>query len=72
MGLFQGVQVSRAGLDKLLLMIVPVPFESPYVLFFLLEQLVHLNVVLCQDCTATLIILLVTQLLNLRLSLLSI
>ena len=68
-GLLQGFQVGLAGLDKLFLMFVPVPLKVPYVLLFLLEQLVHLDVVLSENRTASLVILLVPQLLDLRLRL---
>jgi len=63
--LLQGIQVLLARLHQLLFVFVPVTLEFTNVLLLLLEQLVHLNIVLGKDGTALLVVFLVTQFFNL-------
>lgn len=67
MGLLEGLQVLLARQDNLLLVLVPVALELTDVLLPLLEEFVHLDVVLGQDRASLFIVLLVAQLFNLRL-----
>lgn len=72
MSLLEGLQVSLARLNDMLLVSVPVALEITDVLFLLLEQFIHFDIVLGQDGTTSLVVLLVTQLLDLRLGLFSV
>lgn len=72
MSLLKGLQVSLARLNDMLLVSVPVALEITDVLFLLLKQFVHFDIVLGQDGTTSLVVLLVTQLLDLRLGLFSV
>lgn len=72
MSLLKGLQVSLARLNDMLLVSVPVALEITDVLFLLLEQFIHFDIVLGQDGTTSLVVLLVTQLLDLRLGLFSV
>ena len=53
-------------------MLVPIALKFANVLLLLLKQFVHLDVVLGQDGASTLVVLLVAQLLDLGLGLLSV
>lgn len=58
-GLFESLQVLLTRQDNLLLMIVPVALKLADVFLPLFEQLVHLDVVLGQDCAPLFVVLLV-------------
>ena len=70
--LLKGFQVCLAAFDELLFMLVPVAFEVSQVLLLLLEEFVHLDVVLGQNLTAALTVLLVAQLFDLGLGFLGV
>ena len=55
------------ALDKLFLVLIPVALEIADMLFLLLLEFVHLNIVVSEDGAASLVVLLVAKLLNLRL-----
>jgi len=70
--LIKSFQVSLAALNQLLLVFIPVALEVSQVFVLLLQELVHLDVVLGQDLAAALAVLLVAQFFNLRLRLLGV
>ena len=58
-GLLKSFQVSLAALNKLLFVLIPVTIEVTNVLLLLLKQLIHFDIVLCEDLAASLVVLLV-------------
>ena len=72
MGTFKGLQVGLARCYQLLFVLVPIALEIAQMLLLRLQQLIHLDIILRQDRTPPLIVLLIAKLLNLRLGFLSI
>jgi len=58
--LLEGFQVSLTALHELFFVLVPVALEVANVFLLLLEKLIHLNIVLSQDSTASLVVFLVS------------